>query len=190
VDNISRAGLVMGADKNGMMRPGLMTKSHKKLLALDEFHWLVNSKRLGDDHPMSWLQSARDEGRVYGVKIYGDRALPAKVRLVTISNWAHSRRRSFTYACEHLGWLYGSPETLSRLDFGVVVQGQPTQTTFDPTEEVWTRDLAQALVLRAWAQEPHQVIVEPDAEVHAFDVSESWRHLYAIDRLPLYTPEE
>lgn len=190
VDNISRAGLIMGADSKGMLRPGLLPKSHRKLLCLDEFHWLVNSRILGQDHPMSWLQSARDEGRVYGVKIYGDRALPAKVRFLTISNWARSRRRTFTYACEHLAWMYGSPETLSRLDFGVVVEGPPSQFDFDEVEHRWQADYAKALILRAWAQDATQVILEPEAEQLAFEASDSWKHVYAYDKIPLYTPEE
>lgn len=190
VDNVSRAGLIMGGDHNGMMRPGLLTKSHRKLLAMDEFHWLVRSKQLGEDHPMSWMQSARDEGKVFGVKIYGDRALPAKVRLLTISNWANSKRRTFTHACEHLGWLYGSPETLSRLDFGLIVEGAPSQSGFDVVPERFTLERTKALILRAWAQEPNQVIIEPDAEIYAHDIVSSWRHLYAYEKLPLYTPEE
>lgn len=190
VDNISRAGLIMGADHRGMLRPGLMTKSHRKLLALDEFHWLVNARTLGEDHPMSWMQSARDDGRVHGIKIYGDRALPARVRLMTISNWAKSRKRAFVWPCEHLAWLYGSPETLSRLDFGLIVEGPPSQQEFDEVDPVWNVDLTKALVLRAWAMEPHQVVIEKEAETLAFDMAESCRSQLSYDRVPLYTPEE
>lgn len=190
VDNVSRAGLVMGADGKGMMKPGLLTKSHKKLLAMDEFHWLVNKRSMGDDHPMSWLQSARDEGKVYGVKIYGDRALPAKVRLITISNWARSSRRSHAYPCEHFGWVYGSPETLSRLDFGLVVEGPPSSDEFDDVPEVFNLELARSLVLRAWAQDANQVIVRPESEALAFEYAASWKHKFTSEKLPLYTPEE
>lgn len=190
VDNISRAGLIMGSDHHNNLKPGLLTKSHRKLLVLDEFHWLVNSRKLGDDHPMSWMQSARDDGRVHGIKIYGDRILPAKVRLMTISNWARSRKRSFAWPCEHLAWLYGSPETLSRLDFGLIVDGPPSQQTFDPVESNWTVDMARALVLRAWAMEPHQVILEKPAVELAFELAESCREQLSCDRVPLFTPEE
>jgi hypothetical protein len=190
VDNISRAGLIMGSDRQGMLRPGLMTKSHRKLLALDEFHWMVPNRRLGEDHPMSWLQSARDEGKVFGIKIYGDRVLPAKVRLATISNWANSRRRTFAYPCQHLLWLYGSPETLSRLDFGVTVEGPPSQDSLDEVPQQWTSTLAKSLVLRAWAQDAGQVKIDDNAIDLAFELAGLWSEMYAYDRLPLYTPEE
>lgn len=190
VSNVSRPGLVMGSDANGMMKPGLFPRCNQKMLLLDELHFLVQNASKTGEHPMTWLQSARDEGKVSGIKIYGSRDLPAAVRFVTIANWMRNKRRSFEHACEHVGALYGSPETLSRLDFAVCVGPIPSQDVLDKTDQFWTADRTRNLILRAWAQEDGQVEIDPDAEVLARTQSTMWRDDYDSETLPLYTPEE
>ncbi len=189
VSNISRAGLVMGADKSGLLKPGLFPKCNRKLLMLDEWHFLCQQS-LGKEHPMSWLQSARDDGRVSGVKIYGDRALAAKVRFVVIANWVRNRRGTFEFPCEHLGHLYGAPETLARLDFGLAVQGPPDQDEFEDVEHFWTKDRVRSLILRAWNQDAGHVHLEPEAVRMAIEAAQSWRDMLECEDLPLFTPEE
>lgn len=190
VSNISRAGLVMGGDSHGMLKPGLFPRCNGKMLVLDELHFLVQNASKTGEHPMTWLQSARDEGKVSGVKIYGSRDLPAAVRFVTIANWMRNKRRSFEFPCEHVGALYGSPETLSRLDFAVCVGPHPSQDTLDKAEQFWTADRTRALILRAWAQDDGQVEIEEDAQRLARSLSNSWRDDYDSETLPLFTPEE
>ena len=188
VSNVSRAGLVMGADKNGMLKPGLLPKCHRKMLMMDEWHFLCQQRL--SDHPMSWMQSSRDEGKVSGVKIYGARDLPAKVRFCAIANWMRNKRRTFEHPCEHLGALYGSPETLARLDFGLAVGPNPTQQHLDEAEHFWTAARTRALILRAWSQEANQIFIDDDAVDLAKKLASDWQDKYESESLPLFTPEE
>lgn len=188
VSNISRAGLLMGAGKDGLCKPGLMPRCNKKALMLDEFHFLVQNNV--NEHPMSWMQSARDDGVASGVKIYGNRDLPAAVRLVTVANWMNNKRRVYQFDCEHLGALYGSPETLARLDFALAVNDKPTQVTLDQVPQFWTRERTRALILRAWSQDADQVIIEDDAAELARAFCREWQDLFDSEQLPLFTPEE
>jgi hypothetical protein len=188
VSNMSRAGLLMGAGKDGLCKPGVLPRCNKKLLMLDEFHFLVQNNVA--EHPMSWMQSARDDGVASGVKIYGNRDLPAAVRLAIIANWMNNKRRVFQFDCEHLGALYGSPETLARLDFALAVNDKPTQNTLDAVEQFWTRDRTRALILRAWSQDPSQIIIDEDAADLAKELCREWQDHYDSEQLPLFTPEE
>jgi hypothetical protein len=187
VSNISRAGLLMGADKNGMLKPGLLPRCNGKALMLDEFHFLVQNTV---EHPMSWMQSARDDGVASGVKIYGNRDLPAGVRLVTIANWMRNKRRIFEFDCEHLGALYGSPETLARMDFAVVVNDKPAQFSLDVVPQFWTKEMTRSLILRAWAMESEQVLIDEDSFNLAKQHCKDWECIYESQQLPLFTSEE
>jgi hypothetical protein len=190
VSNVSRPGLVMGGSSDGMCKPGAFPRNNRKMFLVDEFHFLVQNALKGGEHPMTWLQSARDEGKVSGVKIYGSRELPAAVRFVTIANWMRGRRRSFEFACEHVGALYGSPETLARLDFAVCVGPHPTQDTLDKADQFWTADRTRSLILRAWAQEEGQVEIDDEAQRFARAQCDAWKDDYDSETLPLYTPQE
>lgn len=187
VSNMSRAGIIMGASKDGMLKPGMMPRNHGKMAMIDELHFLVANSM---EHPMSWLQSVRDDGVASGVKIYGDRDLPAEVRLVCIANWMRNRKGTYQFPCEHLLALYGAPETLARLDFGLAVQGRPDQLQLDRTAQWWTRERVRALILRAWAQDPSQVIIDPEAMELAREQCKQWDGIYDAANLPLFTPEE
>jgi hypothetical protein len=188
VSNVSRAGLLLGADKNGMCKPGAMPRCNGKAMILDELHFLVqNSIR---EHPMSWMQSARDEGIASGVKIYGNRDLPAAVRLGTIANWMRNRRHAFEFDCEHMGALYGAPETLARLDFGLCVSGDPEQRMLDKVDQFWTKERTRTLIMRAWSQDPSQVVIDDAAFELAKAYCEDWNGVYDSESLPLFTHEE
>lgn len=188
VSNTSRAGLLLGADKAGMMKPGVMPRCNGKMAMIDEFHFLVQNSL--SEHPMSWMQGARDSGVASAVKIYGSRDLPAAVRLVTIANWMRNKRKVYQFDVEHLGALYGAPETLARLDFAVVVNSPPSQLVLDPCEQFWTRDRTRALILRAWSQDPSQVMIDDDASELARQICKDWTGVYDSIQLPLFTPEE
>lgn len=190
IENVSRAGLTMGIAKSatGMkMRPGLFPRAHGKALILDEFHFMVEKSK---DNPMLHLQSARDEGVVYAVKVSGDRALPAEVRLACVGNWARGNRDAFRFPCEHLLNLYGSPEAVSRCDFGVTIYGNPSESSLTEVEQVWTEELVRALILRAWSLEEDAVVFAEGCIEFARETCESWRELYDFEELPLFTPEE
>lgn len=189
VANITRAGLVMGGDQKGMMRPGLFPKCHRKMLMLDEWHFLSQQSTM-TEHPMSWLQSARDSGTVSGIMNYGNRQLPAKVRFVTVSNWTDNSRNRYQYPCEHLKALYGPPETIARLDFALAVQGGPTHEDTDPVKPFWTEAMTRDLILRAWSLTPDQIAIDDEAIDYAWETSQRWADRYEYEELPLFTPEE
>lgn len=191
VSNISRAGVVMGADRFGMLQPGAFPRANGKALVLDETHFLVeNERRCKREHPLSWLQSARAEGFVSGIKNYGARELPARVRLCLIANWMTGKRRNFQYRCQHLLELYGTPETLARTDFAIAVEGRPTHSTLTRTKQWWTPERTRALIQRAWAQQPSQVHISEESIARAKEVVREWAGLYDSERIPLFTVEE
>lgn len=188
LENISRAGLTLGmsVDRQGTrMRPGLFPRSHQKMLVLDEFHYMVDKD---GDSPMRHLQAARDIGEVMGVKIYGTHSLKAAVRLLTIANWAREKKATYRWPCEHFLYLYGSPESVARTDFGLIVH-RTADVGRMMAKSSWKSQFAQALVLRAWAMTPDRIIITPEANQLAFDICDEWADIYAED-LPLFTKGE
>ena len=183
MDNFSRAGLTVGGAENGSkMKPGLFPKNNKKMLFLDEFHHMAAANQ----NVMVHLQSARDEGKVSALKVYGDLKLPAACRLIVAGNWAKRTRSSYQFFCQHLQALYGVPEALSRMDFAWCVDG-PVKMEKRETPHHWTPDLARALILRAWSLEPHQIHIDPELVELAKKTAIEWDAVYAADDLPLHT---
>lgn len=185
MENYSRAGLTVGGAESGtQMRPGLWPKNNRKMLFLDEFHHMSS---LGKDrNVMIHLQSARDEGKVSALKVYGDFKLQAAVRLITAANWSDRNQQSFQYFCQHLLGFYGVPESLARMDFAWCVHGYVPMTPEDVIHR-WTPDLARALILRAWAMEPHQIHLAAEAIAIARQTALEWDAIYAGEDLPLHT---
>lgn len=190
--NFSRAGFTIGSASvagQQKMKPGLLPRNHGKMLILDEAHLMLSDD--GKDVPIfPMLQAARDVGRVEGTKIYGSQSLPAAVRLVAICNWLQGGKRSFAYPCEHLLHLYGSPESLSRLDFAVGVDELEEAVGPQNVENRWTLDFMRAMVIRAWNMEPDQILFVDEAVALAKHVvGEEWSSKYS-EELPLYTQKE
>lgn len=189
--NISRAGMMMGASRDGMLKPGAFPRNDGKMILFDESHHMFRHTRTpADGRPMSWMQDPRDQGIAHGMKIYGDRSLMARVRLALISNWIGRKSSTFVFPCQHLAALYETPESLARLDFGVIVQGRPSESTLPEEEHFWTSPRARALAQRAWAQEPRHVHIDPEAEDLAKGRCAAWADHYDDDRVPLFTVEE
>lgn len=189
--NFSRPGLTIGSMQiNGQqkLRPGVFPRNHGKLLAMDEAHLMVQDNNSGEGlFPM--LQGARDMGRVEVAKIAGSQALPAAVRLVAIANWLNGSRTSFQTPAHHLLALYGTPESLARLDFGIPVDGDP-ECGPEAADHFWTAELQRVLASRAWNMKPEDVVFEPDAlELAQSLCSLTWKGRYTED-LPLYTERE
>ncbi len=185
VQNVSKPGLTIGGvpSANGFkMKPGLFPRSHQKALILDEFHYMVKQDILGD------LQTARDQGTVQASKIYGTRIMPAKVRFCTIANWPVDRYK-FRFQCEHFMALYGTPEALSRTDFGLTVAEDPTESGPIEVPHLWTEELLRALILRGWAQDETMVHIQDKALVHAKQSIIKWESTYE-PTIPLFTPQE
>ena len=185
MENFSRAGLTVGGADNGQkMRPGLFPKNNRKMLFLDEFHHMTAGPT--DKNVMVHLQSARDEGKVSALKVYGDLKLPAACRLITAGNWAGRSRRTFQFICQHLLAFYGVPEALSRMDWAWCVHGD-VKMIAEEVDHYWTTELARALILRAWALEPHQIHFDKGVIEFAKKVALEWDEIYAADDLPLHT---
>lgn len=188
MENFSRAGLTVGGSDNGAkMRPGLFPKNNRKMLFLDEFHHMTAGPR--DQNVMVHLQSARDEGRVSALKVYGDLKLPAAVRLITAGNYANRNQRTFQFLCQHLQAFYGVPEALSRMDFAWCV-ADSVKMVAEQVEHCWTPELARALILRAWAMEPHQIHIDPEVVVVAKQIAAEWDAIFAGEDLALHTGVE
>lgn len=186
MENFSRAGLTVGGAENGSkMKPGLWPKNNRKLIFLDEFHHMAASNQ----NVMVHLQSARDEGKVSAVKVYGDVKLPAAVRLITAGNWAKRTQSSYQFFCQHLQHFYGVPEALSRMDFAWCVH-EPVKMIAEEVPHEWSPELARALILRAWALEPHQIHLADEVVELAKQVALEWDSIYAADDLALHTGVE
>lgn len=184
-ENISRAGLTMGGERSEggyRLRPGLFPRAHRKVLVLDEFHDIVKQDI------MRHLQGARDEGKVYAAKVYGSRAMPACVRFAAIANFPHPKE-TFRFLVEHFQALYGPPECLSRMDFGLIIPDDPSDTELVDVPHNWTDDLVRALILRAWAMDESMIHFQPEAIKYAKQRCREWNGYYAAD-IPLFTPEE
>jgi hypothetical protein len=184
MNGITLAGLTMGSvqsTKGYILKPGLFPRSHKKVLVLDEFHVFDGDRQ----HPIMFLQSARDLGHCDSIKISGSRSLPAAVRFCTISNWPRSRGPG-RFPCQQFLTLYQKPEALSRADFILVVEGDPAGEESRPSE--WSDELARALILRAWAMDLTLVDFDPGALELAREFTEECRGVFS-ERIPLFTPE-
>ena len=183
MNSMSLPGLTMGSvptPKGYVLKPGLFPRSHKKVLVLDEFHVFDGSRQ----HPIMFLQSARDRGICDSVKISGSRSLPSAVRFCTISNWPRGRQGRFP--CQQILRLYQKPEALARADFILVVDDDPGHP--EQAEAIWTPELVRALILRAWAMDPSLVHVEEEALQIARDFTEECRGIFS-ERIPLFTSE-
>lgn len=190
MENFSRAGLTVGGAQSGMvMQPGLFPKSNGRMLFLDELHHMRDSR--SGEHPMVTLQSARDEGKISALKIYGNTKLQAAVRLITVGNWFNNNPKEFRNVCQHLLPFYGGAhESLARLDFAWCVREHAEINPRDDVPHVWTPELSRALILRAWAMEPHQVHFDPGVLEIASQRVKEWDAIYATAQMPLHTGRE
>lgn len=190
--NFSRAGLTIGTISiNGQSKskPGVFPRNHGKLVVLDEAHLMVQDNAAGGGlFPM--LQGARDIGKVEAAKVSGSQMLSAAVRLVSIANWLDGSRNSFATPAQHLLALYGTPESLARLDFGLPID--EIEAGFGPEEvqNVWTTERQRAVAIRAWHLEPSQIKIDDDALEEAKRLcTKEWKDRYS-EELPLFTEKE
>jgi hypothetical protein len=190
MDNFSRAGLTMGAVQvNGQqrVRPGLFPRNHGRMVVLDEAHLMVSHQ---GEPVFPILQGARDVGRVDGAKVYGSQTLPGAVRLVTIANWLDGSKHSFAFPCEHFLRLYGSPEAMSRLDFGIIVDESDDEQGPSEVAHEWNKELLQATLLRAWNMDSKSIHVDDDAiRLAVTYCQEEWAHRFN-EGFPLFTRKE
>jgi hypothetical protein len=190
--NFSRAGLTLGTMSLGgvqKMRPGIFPRNNGKLLVLDEAHLMVQDNVMGGGlFPM--LQGARDIGKVEAAKISGSQILPAAVRLIAITNWIKGGKTSYASPAEHLQALYGTPESLSRLDFGIPIDELMAGIGPEAAEHFWTAERQRALAIRSWNMKPEDIVFDEDALALAKDLTERvWKARFSED-LPLYTEKE
>jgi hypothetical protein len=116
--------------------------------------------------------------------------LNAAVRLVSIANWLDGSRNSFATPAQHLLALYGTPESLARLDFGLPID--EIEAGFGPEDvvNVWTQERQRAVAIRAWHMEPGQIKIDDDALEEAKRLcTVEWKDRYS-EELPLFTEKE
>lgn len=190
--NFSRAGLTLGTVSiNGQskMRPGVLPRNHGKLCAIDEAHLMTMDSGLGGNiFPM--LQGARDIGKVEAVKISGSSMLPAACRLIAIANWMNGGKNAYATPAEHLLALYGTPESLARMDFAVPVDEIGEGFKAEQTNQFWTQERQRALVSRAWNMQPADIVFDEEAIEEAVKLcTVTWKDRYT-EELPLFTEKE
>lgn len=182
--NVSVAGLTMGMDmaqrgQRAMMKPGLFPRADGRMLVVDEFHNWPPKLILE-------LQNTRDVGEVHSAKIYGASKIPARVRLLTISN---ERDLPLNYLCEHVQQQYVTKESLARMDFALGVPPLPEETALPMVQHAWTSELCTTLLRRAWMLTENDVEFEEGIDdLLAGGVSDLESAYY--DELPLFTREE
>jgi hypothetical protein len=190
--NFSRPGLTIGTISiNGQSKskPGVFPRNHGKLVILDEAHLMVQDNATqGGLFPM--LQGARDIGKVEAAKISGSMMLSAAVRLVSIANWLDGSKNSFATPAQHLLALYGTPESLARLDFGLPIDEIEAGFGPEDVENVWTQERQRAVAIRAWHLDPSQIVFDEDALEEARNLcTKVWKDRYS-EELPLFTEKE
>jgi hypothetical protein len=190
--NFSRAGLTLGtASINGQqkMLPGLFPRNHGKLMVMDEAHLMVQDHVNGGGlFPM--LQGARDIGKVEASKVSGTKMLPAAVRLIAIANWLQGGKHAFVSPCHHLLALYGTPESLARMDFAIPVDEIEKGYEPEVTTNFWTAEKQRAVAIRAWNLKPEDIVIEDEAIAYAQELCQRvWKDKYT-EEIPLYTEKE
>jgi len=175
------------------VRPGIIPRFHGKMLVLDEMQHAATSDTKVKLMPM--LQEIRDTGSVHITKI-ASRKIQCAVRLLCLANPASPRGfRHYRWPCEALLKLYGSPESIARMDFAVThddVDGigfvsQPAMQAATPHR--FTAELCQVLLRRAWDILPEEIAIEKDAYDLAIERVGQWMTVYDTD-LPLFTGPE
>jgi hypothetical protein len=192
-DNFSLAGLVAGnvrgRDGNYRVKPGLLPINNRRALVLDEFHTMRGER---ERSLLESLQECRDVGFVQTVKVAGNLRLPAAVRLLTVAN-PPADFSLYRYQCEMLLDLYVSPESLARLDFGVIITEEMHEKALQlkpfTSKEFWHPDISNALVKRAWELEPEQVMFGEGVMDLSHRVLKEWSSVLTTE-LPLFTGPE
>lgn len=190
--NYSRPGLTLGTvSLNGQqkMKPGVFPRNHGKMLAIDEAHLMLAENGVGGGlFPI--LQGARDIGKVEGLKISGSQTLNAAVRLIAIANWLDGNKHSHSTPAQHLLALYGTPESLARLDFGLPIDEVESGVGPDNVLNYWTQERQRCLVIRAWKMTSSDIVFRPDAVEEAVRLCKFvWKDKYS-EELPLFTEKE
>ena len=194
--SVSKAGITVTLERTGVgssggwrAKPGLFPRLDGQLLILDELHGLVDTHNKTNP-VMQELQSARDIGTLEVVKAVNIK-YQARVRFVTMANppqklgFGH-----YAFPCEVIKDLYITDESIARTDFMSV--GLSTQSALPMHTELpnqWTKQLAKALISRAWDLQPEKIEIHKESERKAEEIVEVWSGIYSQD-LPLFTPSE
>ena len=190
--NFTQAGLVAGNVKtregNYRIQPGAFPRNHKKMLILDEAH-LMKDHRKGVNM-IDQLQEIRDRGIADCMKVAGHYKLPAEVRLLMLANPLSGNLNNYQYPCEAFVDMYGNPEFIARMDFGIVVTDKEASdaraTALPEIRQVWTSELCYVLRQRAWDLEEEDITIEDEAMEVAKARLDVWEELMD-PKLPLFT---
>lgn len=193
--NWSTTGLTMGAarDRTNQLkvRPGLLPRNNGGMIVLDEFQVMYRLKGTAQ-LLMESLQESRDKGVVQAVKTYGHYKLEAAVRMLTIANPTDSENGTFSdrFPVEEIAEMYGSPESIARLDYSLAVfftEHIPEPTT---VPNRWTSSLCRAVLDRAWAIQPEDIVIEPEARLKADSAVTAWSDESFSKQVPMFRPAD
>lgn len=195
----TEAGLIGGSDKVGgsfKTKVGLIPQSHKGAMIMEEFSG-------GGRQMISRLTEIRSSGRVRITRVNGITDVPAKVRMLSISNPATKGGLSLSLSQYPSGVkvildLVGASEDIARYDFFLLVDEPKEYTSpldmfdLEPYEKeaymnrirwIWSRTAEQVEIDRPTAEYLLKVtdMMNADFDCHIkFFGAEAWKKLVRI----------
>jgi hypothetical protein len=179
----SVAGLTASSASMKRVDPGTWPKHHGRCIALDEMQNFFTSRV----SPMRALQSARGDGVIDSNKCTGNTSFPAAVRAIFISNFPQNRNR---FMCQDLLPMYeGTTQGIARTDFPLFVNDNVKFEKFGVVNK-YRLPMLKTLVQRAWSQQPHEIVIRPEAFQLARSQCDRWGDVYDQSDLPLFCGHE
>lgn len=171
---VTRAGILGGqATVNGRsyIAWGSVPMQDTRLVFLDEIHEAQEA--------IASLTSARSSGVAEVHLVGGPKSIPCRVRLIGMGNPPRNLMvRDYPYGIQLVGETYGRAEDIARVDAALMLmEGEVAREAYENLDrgepKVFTRQVAQHLVYRAWKQESRPVEnIMPKAQEMANELSE------------------
>jgi 5S rRNA maturation endonuclease (ribonuclease M5) len=186
------AGLMGGSDQTAggwKTKLGLLPRNHKGAIILEEFSG-------GGQEIVSKLTEARSSGRVRITRVNGSIDVPAKVRMLSISNVAKDSNgttipiRNYPHGIKIIQDLVGTSEDIARYDFFLVLD-EPKEYISPLTKiekEAFDKSAYQNRVRWIWSRKPEQIVISPEVEQFIVDEAMDLNHKYNSS-IKLFGPE-
>jgi hypothetical protein len=186
------AGLIGGSDQTSggwKTKLGLLPRNHKGALILEEFSG-------GGQDLISKLTEARSSGRIRLARVNGAMDVPAKVRMLSISNVARDSNgttipiRNYPHGIKIIQDLVGTSEDIARYDFFLVLD-EPKEYISPLTKiekEPFDKTSYQNRVRWIWSRKPEQLIFDEGVDTFIVSAAEDLNKRYNSS-IKLFGPE-
>jgi hypothetical protein len=157
------AGLMGGSDQTAggwKTKLGLLPRNHKGAIIMEEFSG-------GGQDLVSKLTEVRSSNRVRLNRVNGSIDVPAKVRMLSISNVAKDSNgntlpiRNYPNGIKVILDLVGTAEDIARYDFFLILDEPNTEDYISPLEEIesepFDKSAYQNRVRWIWSRKPEQL---------------------------------